>query len=590
MVSKIKTKKSYTKDTFKIFGKAAIKYPFLLGAILVTDIGMIGTDTFKPLLYKRFFDALALGPGSVNVLVHVLLLVLLLNSAGWLIDRINLFSYNAFMPRVSTDLINRCYTYIQNHSYDFFTNNFSGSLVRRISRFSRSFEDIFEQFTWSTGQTVVRFCIILFIIYLHFWQLAAAIVVWACVYMFFQIWLAKIRKPTNEKRVELDTKTSAFLSDSISNHSTVMQLSGFNQEKRALAKLTDAVRAARKKNMDIAQVSESVQVALMVLLEFGLMYGAIQLWKVGKVTVGDFVLIQSYVMQLFNNLWNIGRNIQRLNDSIADASEMTEMLMLPHEVQDVVGAKNLRIKSGGIIFNNVGFSYQNKQSVFKNLSLEIKPKEKVALVGTSGGGKTTITKLLLRYYDIQKGSITIDGQNIAEVTQDSLRNSIGFVPQEPLLFHRSLLDNIKYAKPNSSKDEVIRAAKLAHAHEFISKFENGYDTFVGERGVKLSGGERQRVAIARAILKNAPILVLDEATSALDSESEKYIQDALKNLINDKTVIVIAHRLSTIMAMDRIIVVEKGKIKEQGSHSQLLKLREGTYQKLWSIQAGSFNL
>ena len=218
----------------------------------------------------------------------------------------------------------------------------------------------------------------------------------------------------------------------------------------------------------------------------------------------------------------------------------------------------------------------------------IQPGERVALIGPSGGGKTTIVKLLFRFFDLQGGKILIDGLNIALVTQDSLRANLSLVPQDPILFHRSLYDNIAYARPQASKQEVYEAARFAHADEFIRKFSQGYETFVGERGVKLSGGERQRVAIARAILKNAPVLVLDEATSSLDSESELLIQDALKNLMKGKTTIVIAHRLSTIMQMDRIIVIDNGKVVEEGKHKELLKAKQGVYQKLWEIQAGGF--
>ncbi|OGE95207.1 MAG: hypothetical protein A3H72_00060 [Candidatus Doudnabacteria bacterium RIFCSPLOWO2_02_FULL_48_8] len=226
--------------------------------------------------------------------------------------------------------------------------------------------------------------------------------------------------------------------------------------------------------------------------------------------------------------------------------------------------------------------------MFKNFSLSIQGGERVALIGPSGGGKTTIVKLLFRFFDMQGGGISIDGQNIAQVTQESLRANISLVPQEPILFHRSLYDNIAYAKPQASEQEVYRAAKLAHCHEFIMSFPLEYETFVGERGLKLSGGERQRVAIARAILKDSPILVLDEATSSLDSESEHLIQDAMKKLMLGKTTIVIAHRLSTIMQMDRIIVIDKGQVAEEGKHTELIKAKQGIYQKLWQIQAGGF--
>ncbi|HVU79954.1 MAG TPA: ATP-binding cassette domain-containing protein [Candidatus Paceibacterota bacterium] len=247
----------------------------------------------------------------------------------------------------------------------------------------------------------------------------------------------------------------------------------------------------------------------------------------------------------------------------------------------------LKTTNGAIEFKNIEFHFSKTASILKDFNLVISGREKVALVGPSGAGKSTITKLLLRLYDIKSGSIEIDGQNIADVTQDSLRDAIAFVPQEPILFHRTLMENIRYGRRGASDEAVIEAAKKAHCHEFISKLPQGYDTFVGERGIKLSGGERQRVAIARAILKDAPILVLDEATSSLDSESEALIQDALEVLMRGKTVIVIAHRLSTIMKMDRIVVLEGGKVVADGTHDELLA-QKGLYHKLWSIQAGGF--
>jgi len=269
---------------------------------------------------------------------------------------------------------------------------------------------------------------------------------------------------------------------------------------------------------------------------------------------------------------------------------MTEILLTPHEIIDREDTQKLTVKEGGIEYKDVTFGYPDQKPVFKNFSLKIKPGERVAIIGPSGGGKSTIISLLLQFNNINKGSISIDGQNIAEITQGSLRNSIGQVPQDPILFHRTLTENIRYGKHTATNKDIMRIAKFAHCHKFISKFPEQYQTYVGERGVKLSGGERQRVAMARAMLENAPILVLDEATSSLDSESESemFIQDTLDTLIQGKTTIVIAHRLSTIIKMDRIIVIENGKITEEGKHEKLLKIKNGTYQKLWSIQAGGF--
>jgi ABC-type multidrug transport system fused ATPase/permease subunit len=283
----------------------------------------------------------------------------------------------------------------------------------------------------------------------------------------------------------------------------------------------------------------------------------------------------------------INRDLRRFYNALADASEMVEILEEPHGIQDVPGAKRLAVSGGMVEFRDVEFAFRDGSPVLHGFDLAIAPGEKIALVGPSGAGKSTVTKLLLRLYDVNSGAIEIDGQNIRTVTQDSLRENIGYVPQEPILFHRTLMENIRYGKRDATDAEVVEAAKQAHAHEFITSFPQGYETFVGERGVKLSGGERQRVAIARAILKNAPVLVLDEATSSLDSESEHYIQEALDTLMEGKTVIVIAHRLSTIMKMDRIVVMEQGRIVDEGTHDALLAT-DGLYRKLWSIQAGGF--
>jgi ATP-binding cassette subfamily B protein len=277
-----------------------------------------------------------------------------------------------------------------------------------------------------------------------------------------------------------------------------------------------------------------------------------------------------------------------IEQALSDAAEMTEILGVELEVKDPKNPKRMHVTKGEITFTNVNFTHDgSRESLFSNFTLLVAPGEKIGLVGHSGSGKTSLTKLLLRFVDIEGGTIAIDGQNIAQVAQADLRSHIAYVPQEPLLFHRTLSQNIAYGKPDATAGEIEAAAKMAHAHEFITTLPKGYQTMVGERGVKLSGGQRQRIAIARAILKNAPIIVLDEATSALDSESEKLIQDALKKLMHGRTTIVIAHRLSTIQNMDRIVVLEDGTIAQQGTHAELLK-QGGTYADLWKHQSGGF--
>jgi ABC-type multidrug transport system fused ATPase/permease subunit len=332
---------------------------------------------------------------------------------------------------------------------------------------------------------------------------------------------------------------------------------------------------------------EGIQAFINIIIEFFIFYVAIKYWGMGLLSIGTFVLIQIYVLNLMDNFWGVSRILRDLYEAFGDAKEMTEILRMAHGIKDVPEAKPLVVSSGNIVLDNIRFAFGEDKVILDNVSLNISAGERIALIGPSGAGKSTLTRLLLHLYDIQGGNISIDGQDISKVTQGSLRESISFVPQDPILFHRTLMDNIRYGRTNATDEEVIGAAKLAHCHEFISSLSLGYETFVGERGVKLSGGERQRVAIARAILKNAPILILDEATSSLDSNSEMLIQDALEALMKGKTVIVIAHRLSTIRKMNRIVVIDNGKILEQGTHDELLA-KDGLYAKLWSLQSHGF--
>ena len=306
-----------------------------------------------------------------------------------------------------------------------------------------------------------------------------------------------------------------------------------------------------------------------------------------NLSIENTVFLYSLSNSLLSNMWTINHILRNVNRSFGDAKEMVEILDLPYIIDDKTD-KPLKITDAEIEFSNVSFHHEKqKEKLFSEFDLTVHSGEHVGLVGVSGSGKTTLTKLLLRFADVNSGGIFIDGQNICDITQQSLRENIAYVPQETALFHRSIAENIAYAKPNSSMKKIKRAAKLANAEEFIKNLPDGYETLVGERGVKLSGGQCQRVAIARAILKDAPILVLDEATSALDSESEALIQEALNNLMKGRTSIVIAHRLSTVANLDRIVVLKDGKIVEEGSHKKLLK-NNGEYSKLWSRQSGAF--
>jgi len=577
-----------SRETFKIFWQHSRKYPRAIFILLFTLIGASITSTYTPYLYKRLFNFLAAGQTSLNVLSGVVFAILATVAANWAFWRLASFVNNTFQPRVMTDLVNTCFKYMQDHSFNFFSNNFAGSLVKRIGRYERAYEEIVDQLYWNLGQTALKISIIIGVLYFVKPLFAFALILWCVLYVVWSLIFANYKLKYDVANANLDTEVGGRIADTITNNINLKLFGGAEREFKSFKLLTEKQFSMRKWTWDLSSINEAVQAALFVALEFALLSIAIRFWTKGQITLGDFALLQGYMVQMFGLLWDLGRNIKNIYSRLGDAEEMTTILLTPHEIQDKANAGRLKVKDGKIEFKDVTFGYHARHNIFQHFNLAISPGERVALIGPSGGGKTTIVKLLFRFFDIQGGKILVDEKSIGDITQDSLRSQISLVPQEPILFHRSLFDNIAYGNPNSGKDEIIHAAKLAHCHEFILKFPEQYETFVGERGVKLSGGERQRVAIARAILKNAPILVLDEATSSLDSESEFLIQDALRNLMKNKTTIVIAHRLSTIMQMDRIVVIDKGKIKEEGKHEELLQISQGTYQKLWQIQAGGF--
>ncbi len=578
--------KNTNKQTLRIFWQHATRYPGLLFLLTASILGALTADILVPFLYKDLFNQLS-GSADYPVLISIVWKILILQLVVWSFWRVATFTNNYFQPQVMRDLVNTCFKYLHDHSYRFFTNNFAGSLVKKVSRYERAFEDIADQIFWNMTPAIYKVGMILVILYFVQPVLSAVLLVWSVLYWWFSIAFARYKLKYDIENAAMDTKVGGRLADTITNNINIKLFGGTDRELSSFKKLTNQLYEIRKWTWDLGSINEAVQGGLMITLELATLYVAIRLWRTGVLTIGDFALLQAYLIQIFARLWDLGRHIKNFYSRLGDAQEMTEILLTQHEIQDKAEAFELQVKQGLIEFRDVEFGYDQRK-IFNKFNLSIKAGEKVALIGPSGGGKTTFVKVLFRFFDLQRGKVLIDGQNIADVTQESLRANLALVPQEPILFHRSLYDNIAYARPQAAREEVMQAAKLAHCHEFIQGFPEKYETFVGERGVKLSGGERQRVAIARAILKNALILVLDEATSSLDSESEMLIQDALKNLMRNKTTIVIAHRLSTIMQMDRIVVVDEGRIVEEGKHKELIKAKQGLYQKLWEIQAGGF--
>jgi ATP-binding cassette subfamily B protein len=583
--------KATTKDTFRLFYRHSLAHRRVMLVVLGCIVAAVLVTVIIPYFYKLFFDALSSDGERNDIgdrLIWITLVILALHFIEWVFWRIATFAHNRYQPKVAADLHTSSFAYLHGHSVNFFLNRFVGSIVRRVGRMVRTFEDISDRLFWNLLPLAIRIIFIIGVMAFLKPVLSLIVAVWIAIYLAASYAFALYKLRFDIKAAAVDSRATGYLADTIANNANIKLFTAQESELQGFRAINEEQRKLHTFAEDLASYFEAFQSAFMFLLEFTVFYVAIRLWQAGVVSVGDFVLIQTYLIQLFHGLWEVSRIIQRLYRDLADAEEMIEMLNLPHEVQDVPGAKPLVVRDGRIVFDHVSFSYHKTREVVGDLSLTIAPGEKVGLVGPSGAGKTTIVGLLFRFFDVTSGQITIDGQNISRVTQNSLRQQAAFVPQDPVLFHRTIMENIRYGRPDATDDEVIEAAKKAHCDEFIQGFPDKYHTYVGERGVKLSGGERQRVAIARAILKNAPILVLDEATSSLDSHVEALIQDALAKLMEGKTAIVIAHRLSTINKMDRIIVLKDGRVHEEGTHATLLDKKNGVYQHLWDLQAGGF--
>ncbi len=577
------------KQIFSLFWHTAMKYKVrTFAAFLGSFLTPLIASFAAPFIISRLLEQIQAGSVTLEGSIPLILMYAAVEIYGQLIGwRINLFLNWTMETAAQRDLYRRIFTTLTEQSLTFHADRFGGALVSQttklIGAFERFWDTIFFQVMPSFTSVVAAITILGFI----FWQYAVVLAVVSVIFGMAVFFGSRFMLKRNKEEAQANTATNAHVADAISN---VMTIKSHGHEAEELEMLDINTATWQEKSLSTMRgflgVS-SIYSGIITLLNISALVAAIWAAEHQVVSIGTVYLAITYTFTVARQLWEMNGIMRNYNRIMGDAHDMTEILALAPEVQNI-SERSLKVTQGTIAFTNTTFTHSGSKSpIFKDFNLVIKPGERVGLVGHSGSGKTTLTRLLLRFADVKHGSIFIDDTNIAEITQQSLRQNIAYVPQEPLLFHRRLRDNIAYGKPDATDAEIIEAASQANAMEFINDLPDGLETMVGERGVKLSGGQRQRIVIARAILKNAPILVLDEATSALDSESEKLIQDSLNNLMEGRTSIVIAHRLSTIAKLDRIVVLDHGIIAEEGTHNALLK-KNGTYAKLWAHQSGGF--
>ncbi|BCH67100.1 multidrug ABC transporter ATP-binding protein [Agrobacterium vitis] len=559
----------------------------MLFAVLLSTLA----DVLTPLFSGRLVDAVVSGHADDSLAwdsaIAAFAWLMALSAGAVLLRHATFTAIIGFTLRSMSDIAADAFSRIQRFSSDWHANSFAGSTVRKVTRGMWAldllndtvFVALFPSLVMLIGSTVLMTW--------HWPMMGLLVGVGSvCFVLFTAIMALRYVAPMASMANSWDTKLGGSLADAVTCNAVVKAFGGESREETRLSWVLRKWQDRTRRTWTRGTLNGSLQAALLMVLRGGVLGLALWLWSAGKASPGDitFVLTAFFILQGY--LREIGMHIRNLQRSVNDMEELVFLHGQPLGVVDVAGAKPVVIERGKIEFDRVSFHYGNHFSpLYKDFSVVIQPGEKVGLVGHSGSGKTTFIKLIQRLHDVNGGAIRIDGQDIALVAQTSLRQQIAIVQQEPILFHRSLAENIAYARPSASQQDIETAARLASAHGFIEALPKGYGTLVGERGIKLSGGERQRIAIARAFLADAPILILDEATSSLDSESEMLIQEAMERLMQGRTTLVVAHRLSTVRALDRLLVFDHGRIAEEGTHESLIRMKSGIYRGLFERQA-----
>lgn len=555
----------------------------LLGAIEMT---------LSPYLLKVIIDAVSQYPENYQLYNAVLIPAIIYMSLPMILNifyRFNYYLHLRLYPEIKSSMSKDMFSYLMRHSHAFFQNHFAGSLTRKISNMVENIEALiampFELFLPRIFSIIIASATLFAVVDPIF---GVILFVWALTFMGLSYMAAKSSEKISRELSESESKVDGTMIDAISNVMAVKLYANLPQEiahvDRDIQQVVKNDRKLQWKNLKVSFAQGTGVTILIGTMLSSLIYGRLH----GTVSPGDFALVMMVSLMFLDGVFRVGNDLQKYSKLIGTCNQALSFVRLPHEIKDIPGATEIKVMTGEIKFENVKFQYTNNQSLFNNLNVTIYPGQNVGLVGYSGGGKSTFIKLILRLIEPQSGQILIDAQDIQKVALRSLRKQIATIPQDPELFHRTIMENIRFGRSEATDEEVIEASKKAKCHEFISELPEQYQCLVGERGVKLSGGQKQRIAIARAFLKQAPILLLDEATSALDSITEDYIKESLHELMLNKTTIAIAHRLSTLKDMDRILVFVDGKIVEDGSLETLVQNTTGHFYKLWTSQAEGF--